>query len=399
MRIAFITTEFVTEANTDGGLANYLLRTCLLLKQSGHEPVIFVFSDKDEIIDYKGIQVNRVEIRKKPDRLNRFWLKLKSRKNIKYLYPRLVSSWLINQALKKAHKTNPFDIVQYTNINGIGYFRPKNIPAVTRLSSFRRKWLKAYDMPIDKKLEQIIWIEERSLTKVNEVYSPSLLVSSLVNQNLGINVKVIRPPFQQSTTKLDNSWYSQHLKEKQYLLFFGRLGPMKGLYSIGAILEQVLDEYPDLYFAFIGSESGYTDRCHQQYLIDAAGKHADRIIISEKQDKESLYPVIQNAKGIVLPSLIDNIPNTCLESMASGKIVIGTKGASFDEIIKDGHNGLLCKIDNPESLLKKIHQLMALNSEQYEQMQTAAKNSLTDFLPENAITELLAFYNKVISNS
>lgn len=45
MRIAFLTTEFVNESNFSGGLANYLLRVCLGLKELGHKPKVFVITD------------------------------------------------------------------------------------------------------------------------------------------------------------------------------------------------------------------------------------------------------------------------------------------------------------------------------------------------------------------
>ena len=48
MRIALVTTEFITEPVFDGGLANYLHRLALSLKLFGHTPVIFVTADHHE---------------------------------------------------------------------------------------------------------------------------------------------------------------------------------------------------------------------------------------------------------------------------------------------------------------------------------------------------------------
>ena len=57
---------------------------------------------------------------------------------------------------------------------------------------------------------------------------------------------------------------------------------------------------------------------------------------------------------VVLPSLIDNFPNACLEAMGLGKVVIGTVGTSFDELISEGTTGFLVSPNNPEALADKI---------------------------------------------
>ena len=62
MRIAFLTTEFVTEASFFGGLANYLFRTGLALKNLGHDPVVFVLSNKEQTFLHRGIEVHRIRM-------------------------------------------------------------------------------------------------------------------------------------------------------------------------------------------------------------------------------------------------------------------------------------------------------------------------------------------------
>ena len=44
MRVALITSEFVTESVFDGGLANYIFRVAKALIQLNHIPVVFVSS-------------------------------------------------------------------------------------------------------------------------------------------------------------------------------------------------------------------------------------------------------------------------------------------------------------------------------------------------------------------
>ncbi len=46
MRIAFLTTEYPTETNFDGGLSSYLQRTSRLLGDMGHEVEVFTRSQQ-----------------------------------------------------------------------------------------------------------------------------------------------------------------------------------------------------------------------------------------------------------------------------------------------------------------------------------------------------------------
>ncbi len=48
MKISFITPEFITEENYDGGLSNYLAKVGLGLTRLGHEVTIIVRSHTDE---------------------------------------------------------------------------------------------------------------------------------------------------------------------------------------------------------------------------------------------------------------------------------------------------------------------------------------------------------------
>jgi len=79
----------------------------------------------------------------------------------------------------------------------------------------------------------------------------------------------------------------------------------------------------------------------RNYMSAICGEYADRLIFIGQIPHEQLYPVISGARLVVLPSLIDNMPNACLEAMALGKPVVGTRGASFEEMIRDGETGFL----------------------------------------------------------
>jgi len=110
----------------------------------------------------------------------------------------------------------------------------------------------------------------------------------------------------------------------------------------------------------------------------------------------SLYPIIDHAEAVVLPSRIDNFPNACIEAMSRGKIVVGTRGASFDQLIEDGVSGLLCEIDDRESLLAAIER--ALVTDRADAIGEQARARIDELRPELAGARLIEAYEELIES-
>jgi glycosyltransferase involved in cell wall biosynthesis len=134
-----------------------------------------------------------------------------------------------------------------------------------------------------------------------------------------------------------------------------------------------------------------------EFLKTFAGIHAEKIIHFNKIPHTQLFPVIKNSELVVLPSLVDNFPNTCVEAMAMKKIVIGTIGNGFEQLIEDGTNGYLIKIDDSEALLEKVNTFCALSSEQKKNMEEQALERIQLLTPEIAGNTLVNFYKQIIS--
>jgi glycosyltransferase involved in cell wall biosynthesis len=130
-----------------------------------------------------------------------------------------------------------------------------------------------------------------------------------------------------------------------------------------------------------------------EYVLEQAGEHRDRVMHFDKMPHAMLYPFIEHAEAVVLPSRIDNFPNACLEAMALGKVVVGTRGASFEQLIEDGVSGFLCEIDDRKSLLAAIER--ALGLEDKAEMGRRAKARMHILRPELAGSRLEEVYEEV----
>jgi glycosyltransferase involved in cell wall biosynthesis len=183
------------------------------------------------------------------------------------------------------------------------------------------------------------------------------------------------------------------------VLFFGSLGLIKGLGTISEIINKVLQINPDLHYVFVGKHlhNKIKDMDAWDYLLNKAGEYKNRVIYIPSQKHQSLFPILQSAELITLPSLTDNFPNTCIESMANGKVVIGTKGNGFDQLIEDGENGLLINVDDSEALLNQINYVLRLNPAKKIEMEQKAFERVKLLHPDIVLNQVMNLYRKAIN--
>jgi glycosyltransferase involved in cell wall biosynthesis len=344
--------------------------------------------------EHEGVMVHRVMLGRSWQTLNRL---------TRYTFPTTLH-WLnlsaqVVRKLKELQRKEPFDLIQYPNYSSCGVFSIPLLRAthVVRTSSFAPAWNEAsgirrtFDTAVSERLETL----QYRLTR--NVYAPSRAMQTMLAQEAGIRgVRLIRSPFYVETRAWDSTAYEQFLKGKSYVLYFGRFQLHKGFHTLVQALPRFLDRYRDAYAVLVGRD--VHTRLGESMAAFARAEcreFADRLILLENLPHAQLYPVIDGARLVALPSLVDNLPNSCLEAMGLGKIVIGTKGASFEELITDGVDGFLVPPNDPAALADKL--IAAWEDPGLNEMSVAAKHRMRDFSPEQTVTSLLAYYAEVLN--
>lgn len=95
---------------------------------------------------------------------------------------------------------------------------------------------------------------------------------------------------------------------------------------------------------------------------------------------------------------MDNLPNSCIEAMALGCVVIGTYGASFEQLIRNKENGLLFQRDSVNAFIMAVDYLMNLPEDERIQMGKKAADSIRRLEPEQVYRNLILFYENTIRN-
>jgi glycosyltransferase involved in cell wall biosynthesis len=385
MRIAFATPEFVTENHFDGGLANYLNRVSTTLARLGHDVHIVTLSTKNEDeLNHEGVTVHRVMLKPGWHVANRL-----TRYSLSTTLHWLNFSTQTYRKLKQLHRRQPFDLIQYPNYSSCGLF---SIPLLRTTHVIRASSQPGWNTSV--KLDSTITkhLEALQYKLTRNVYAPSRALQQMLS-----DARLIRTPFFFETQAWDSTVYDQFFRDKQYVLYFGRFQLHKGFHTLARALPRFLNQHPDAHVVCVGRDMETSLGSSMAAFARAqCNGFGERLMIMESLPHARLYPVIAGARLVVLPSLIDNLPNACLEAMGLGKVVIGTDGTSFEELITDGVNGFLVPSDNPQALADKM--IAAWTDERLAAMSAAAKAQMLEFAPEKTIPALLSYYAELTSH-
>lgn len=404
MHIAFTTFEFPTE-NIYGGLGSYLANISTIMGEAGHKVTVFVLSDRMLDIQWKE-NVRVIRVKKYKGRVVHEILLNSKKKDRREVAKLLDLSYAFKLRIEEENRINPIDIVQHFADWGFSFYRIKGVPSVARISSFPAYWRRAnvaeFEMHISYK--DLTAREKHilhAIRRADAVYAPSNIIANVTERFIHKKVEVIESPFYMDYEIFDESIYKKLLGDTKYLLFYGKVSYLKGAHIIAEIIYDFLDRYKEYSFVLVGRDYDMVIDSEKttmsKYIIMKAKEHGGRVkYISEIGKKEQLIPIIKNAEGCVLPSRIDNLPNTCIEAMALGKVVIGTNGASFEQLIQDKINGLLIERDKPESLLKAINYFFAMKEEERYRMEREAYQTVQRMQPKFVREKLEGFYSYII---
>ena len=348
LRIAFLTPGFVTESNSVSGLGSYLDKITQALLKAGHTPEIVVLSyAQPQVIDHNGVRVNRVH-----PQATRGWMRwcptMPAVRGLGHLRQsmRIMSGAVqLAGALEARDREAPFDVIQSPDWEGAGL---KVRPRPGRLHLVRCSVLAELYADADAQHHRFFprWQSRYELRAVQQgdlVYAPSRIGAKYYQDRLGRPVHVVRPPL--PVGAIPDPVPLENLPPR-FLFHFGQIRRRKGFDWIAQALPLCWRQEPELKLILAG----------QLFGIDLGewrrrwGVHQANVIHLGELNRAKLYSVLRTAAASVLPSIVDNLPNTVIESLIVGVPVIGTNGASIDELVEHGKTGELVPINDIPAL-------------------------------------------------
>lgn len=164
-------------------------------------------------------------------------------------------------------------------------------------------------------------------------------------------------------------------EKRLVFLLVGRLLEAKGLEEYAEAARLLRERYPAAVFRLLGpAETGRggvpletISRWQEQGLVEYLGETRD------------VRPHVAEAHVLVLPSWREGTPNSVMEGMSMGRPAVVTDAPGCREVVRDGDNGLLCRVRDPRSLADALEHFLKRPSEVVRMGAAGRRLALAEF--------------------
>lgn len=400
MRIAFISFEYPPSVAI-GGIGTYAWEASRMLAAAGFDvEVISAGEPCNEPASAHGVSVHRIPAS-----------------------CRTVFRELALPLFAELHKVKPFDLIESPEIGAEGSLIASSFPEVAvvsklhtpsyllaeichshprlldrlrfRLGALRRGRWQGLARHTYNRDDDPEW---QFTHKADGIDAPSQAIADRLRSDWDLSadrLAVYPLPFQP-----DPAFLSLPLPtEPRTIGFLGRLEARKGVVEFARAIPEILKQAPQLRFRFLGPSWPYLKTDMESWIRQQCRAYLDRITFVGAVKREHLVDQLGQCDIVALPSLWENFPFACWESMAAGRAVIGSSSGGMAEVIQPGVSGLLVPPFSPSAIASAVLSLVA-NPERVAVLGAAGRNRVLEHLsPERILPLQVASYKRAIDRA
>ena len=403
MKIWFLTGEFAPDFG--GGIGTYVENCAKMFAEAGDDVTVIV----------RSLGPSKEEMTKEGYRVVRFtqgegecYTYLGYDNALAYQYYEVIMN-LIDKYGKP-------DILEMQEYNAYGQYiiqnklvlneKLKDIPLVVHLHTPSFETLKinqfnTYEAPF-------YWIGEMEkfcIKGADALLCPSQFLADKLQYLTDTPIKVINLPFDIDQEELDKykDVNSSNNKKKTFL-YFGRTEYRKGVIQMLKGAEKLWKKGLDFKIKIIGGDTKLESK--GTFIGEDLKKKYAKYIEEDKLEilgpipHLELIPHILSANAVIIPSLYENFPNTCIYAMWLGRPVLVSKSGGQAEMVKEsGKNGIIFDWDIKDDFENKLEQMINMNDKDAKEMGENAKTRIHDLCNmEKNIQLRREFFEEVIKN-
>lgn len=222
------------------------------------------------------------------------------------------------------------------------------------------------------------WMKEQIVKQYPKIDSSSIsVIHNSVDTNLFSPSKGVDPP------------------QRDIVLFTGRLIAAKGIGYLVEAIPEILREFPDVLFIFIGAgdSSPYLRQLKEMGVSERNFKFLG--YLKEASDLVNYY---RSSSVYVAPTLYENLPIRILEAMACGVPVVASNVCAIPEEIDHGVNGILIEPRSVDELAEAICRLLGDSNLRKKMGDSARKTVLNRFDWDMNVVRTVEVYQQILNS-
>ncbi|MBD2103181.1 glycosyltransferase [Leptolyngbya sp. FACHB-261] len=350
MKIFLIASECPPVA---GGIASYVGNTASMFAEAGHEVTVFARSHKAEVEQQGNLRFIKIAT-KDINRLARDGAPPLSEKHSSFPY-NVMGFWgalsyqLADEVIRYIRSHGKPDVIESEEYSGLAYFLLQRkllgcselagIPIVLTLHSSQYMLYPANKMASYQLSNYWVGRMEKFCTLAADgLVAPTRYIAKQATDALGPQLDIEIIPLPAPRNLLQGDELPKSRPTPKDIVYYGRLEVRKGIIPLVEACRQLWDEGLDFNLTAIGGDTWYYSQgCHvKEYLNQKYRQYINkgRLVLSPPIQSPKLFDRIAQAWCVVIPSLWENFPNTCLESMFLGKVVLASAGMGHVEMLQ-----------------------------------------------------------------
>lgn len=391
MNICFVSQEYPPETGW-GGIGTYVYEMAHALSGQGHKVVVLSRGIRDEGYSCdNGVHVYRI--------LPKYAL---GNKHVIWRFQKYWEGYRYSIAKKLDELVDKYniDVVEAPEIRAelvlYQFLVERKHAVVIKLHTPR--WLvdKLSNNQVTLRNRIDYFAEKLTISKADIAYSCSKSLLGKCEKYLPKrDYSVVHNPMKQSFRSLG---YEKESRISSEVLYVGRFEWRKGVQVFGMVIPHVLSRRQETRFVLLGSDhSWFGGDSLKGYILDQIpDEMRNSVEFSGEVPRDTVREYLTKRPICVLPSLWENFPYTCLEAMASGCAVVGSKNGGMSEMIENGVSGILVDPEDTEEISEAILRLLNDNDLRCRMGQNAGKRITEMFSVNKIVEETLAIYRQAI---
>ena len=405
MKIWIITGEFAPDFG--GGIGTYVENCAKMFQSHGDEVTVIVKSLKKSIVETakEGYRIVRFKIDESAD----YYQYLGYENGLAFQYYLTVMDMI--------EKYGKPDVIETQEYNAYGQYLIQNkltlkselqdIPIVVHLHTPAFETLKINQYPVYRLPEYWIGEMEKACIKgADGLLCPSQFLADILQPMTDNKINVINLPFVYDES--DFNKYKEKEKDfktdKKTILYFGRSEYRKGVMQLVEACSHLWDKGIDFKLKMIGGDTKLETKNEYvgEILKDKYEKYidSDNLEMLDSIPHLELIPHILSSTAVVIPSLYENFPNTCIESMFLGKTVLVSKSGGQAEMVEEsGKNGYIFDWDKDGDFEEKLENILELDESELNRIGENARKRIVKLTNlEDNYKMRKEFFENVIKN-